>query len=91
VAQSDVSVNDQGRVTIPAQLRRELGFEPGVRLVAYAEDGRLVLEDRRHLLARIQEEVARGAVAAGMEGSAAEELIAERRAEAERENQAPAS
>jgi AbrB family looped-hinge helix DNA binding protein len=91
VAQADVSVNDQGRVTIPAQLRRELGFEPGVRLVAYAEGGRLVLEDRRHLLARIQDEVARGGAAAGIEGSAAEGLIAERRAEAERENRAPSS
>ena len=54
--------------------------------MAYVEDGRLVLEDRGHLLARIQDEVARGAAAVGAVGSAADELIAERRAEAEREN-----
>jgi AbrB family looped-hinge helix DNA binding protein len=82
VTQSEISVNDQGRVTIPAQIRQELGLAPGSRLVAYVEDGRLVLEERRHLLARIQDVVAREAEAAGASGSAVDELIAERRAAA---------
>jgi AbrB family looped-hinge helix DNA binding protein len=86
VTRAELSVNEQGRVTIPAQLRRELGITPGSRLVASVEDGRLVLEDRRHLLSRIQDEIARSSAAAGISGSAADELIAERRAEAEREN-----
>jgi AbrB family looped-hinge helix DNA binding protein len=85
VTQAEVSVNDQGRVTIPAQIRQELGLTPGARLVAYVEDGRLVLEERRHLLARVQDRVAREAAAAGVTGSAVDELIAERRRAAQRE------
>jgi AbrB family looped-hinge helix DNA binding protein len=85
VTQTEVSVNDQGRVTIPAQIRQELGLAPGSRLVAYVEDGRLVLEERRHLLARIQDVVARKAEASGATGSAVDELIADRRASVRRE------
>jgi AbrB family looped-hinge helix DNA binding protein len=85
VSHAEVSVNDQGRVTIPAQMRHELGLAPGSRLVAYVEDGRLVLEERRHLLARIQDVVARETEAAGATGSAVDELIADRRAAARRE------
>ena len=50
----------------------------------YVEDGRLVLEDRRHLLGRIQDRVARDAGATEA-GSAVDELIADRRVEAHRE------
>ncbi|GAA1302803.1 AbrB/MazE/SpoVT family DNA-binding domain-containing protein [Pseudonocardia xinjiangensis] len=85
MTQSEVSVNEQGRVTIPAQIRQELGLAPGSRLVAYVEGGRLVLEERRHLLARIQDVVARETEAAGATGSAVDELIAERRAAGRRE------
>jgi len=85
VTRSDVSVNEQGRVTIPAQIRQEFGLQPGSRLVVYVEDGRLVMEDRRHLLARIQADVARQAQPSGKRSSAVEELIADRRAEAARE------
>jgi AbrB family looped-hinge helix DNA binding protein len=86
MTQADVFVNEQGRVTIPAQMRRELGLEPGSRLVAYVEDGRLVLEDRKHLLTRIQDTVARGA---STTSSPVDELIAERRADAAREAEDP--
>jgi AbrB family looped-hinge helix DNA binding protein len=72
-------------VTIPAQIRQELGLAPGSRLVAYVEGGRLVLEERRHLLARIQDVVAREAEAAGATGSAVDELIDDRRSAAGRE------
>jgi AbrB family looped-hinge helix DNA binding protein len=89
VTQAEVSVNDQGRVTIPAQIRQELGLAPGSRLVAYVEDGRLVLEKRRNLLARIQNVVARKAEAAGATGSAVDELIADRRAAMHREAREP--
>jgi AbrB family looped-hinge helix DNA binding protein len=84
VTHADVSVNEQGRVTIPASLRQELGFKPGSRVVAYVEDGRLVIEDRRHLLARLQDEVVRRA--AGSTGSVVDELLEERRAEAASED-----
>jgi AbrB family looped-hinge helix DNA binding protein len=82
-----VIVNDQGRVTIPAPLRQQLGLVPGSRAVAYIDDGRLVIEDRRHLLARLQDQVARLADAAGAEaGSVVDELLAERRADAAAES-----
>lgn len=83
---AEVEVNAQGRVTLPAPLRSELGLVPGARLVAYIEDGRLVLEQREHLLARLQERVIRAAAASGHTGSASDELISERRAEAGRED-----
>jgi Arc/MetJ-type ribon-helix-helix transcriptional regulator len=50
--------------------------------VAYIDDGRLVIEDRRHLLARLQDEVARLADAGEGTGSVVDELLAERRADA---------
>jgi AbrB family looped-hinge helix DNA binding protein len=71
-------------VTIPAQVRQELGLVAGSRLVMYVEDGRLVLEDGHHLLGRIQDRVSREAGASGA-GSAVDELIADRRVEASRE------
>ncbi|HET6502246.1 MAG TPA: AbrB/MazE/SpoVT family DNA-binding domain-containing protein [Amycolatopsis sp.] len=46
-----LSVNDQGRVTIPARIRQELGLKPGTSVVAYVEDGRLIVESREHLAA----------------------------------------
>ncbi|HEY3895394.1 MAG TPA: AbrB/MazE/SpoVT family DNA-binding domain-containing protein [Pseudonocardiaceae bacterium] len=79
-----MSVNGQGRVTIPAQVRREAGIEVGVPLVVYIEDGRVVIEPRHRLADRIRRDVA--ATWAG-EGSAVEELIADRRSEAAREDQ----
>jgi AbrB family looped-hinge helix DNA binding protein len=78
---SVLSVNEQGRVTIPAPLRQELGFQPGARLVAYVEDGRLVLEDRKHLLHRLQAKV----IGETGPGSLVDELIDDRRVEAARE------
>ena len=70
-------------MTIPAPLRQQLGLVPGSRAVAYIDDGRLVIEDRRHLLARLQDEVARQAESAGAgTGGVVDELLAERRADA---------
>lgn len=79
---AELRVNPQGRVTIPASLRSALGFEPGTNVVAYVEDGRLVLEHRDHLLARLQNDVLAAAARSGRDGSAVDELIEERRAQA---------
>jgi AbrB family looped-hinge helix DNA binding protein len=81
-----VTATPDGRVTIPAPLRRAAGIEPGQRLVVSVEDGRVVLESWTHLLARVQRRVAEAT--AGHESGilASEELIAERRAEAARED-----
>jgi hypothetical protein len=54
-------------------------------LVVYVEDGRVVIEERSHLLARIQDEAIRAAIAAGHTGSAVDELIVDRRTQAARE------
>jgi AbrB family looped-hinge helix DNA binding protein len=69
------AASPDGRVTIPAQLRRAAGIKSGQRLVAYVEDGRVVLEEWGHLLRRVQDRVAE---ATGKHpGSAVDELIAE--------------
>jgi AbrB family looped-hinge helix DNA binding protein len=73
-----LAVGERGRVVIPADLRRELGIGPGSTLVAHVENGsRLVLEDRRAVVARL-----RGAWAADDGRSAVAELLDERKAEA---------
>jgi len=79
---AELAVNEQGRVTIPAQIRRAAGIEAGALLVAYVEDGRVVLETREQLAARLRRDVA---AAWTGEGSVVEELLADRRAEAANE------
>ena len=82
---AEVMVNAQGRVTIPAQVRRDAGIEVGTRLVMYVEDGRVVLESRAQLADRLRRDVAE-AWQGPAEMSAVDELIAERRAEAAAED-----
>jgi AbrB family looped-hinge helix DNA binding protein len=82
-SRSELTLNEQGRVTIPAQIRRAAGLEAGTPLVAYVEDGRVILETREQLAARLRRDVAASWVG---EGSVVDELIADRRAEAAREN-----
>jgi bifunctional DNA-binding transcriptional regulator/antitoxin component of YhaV-PrlF toxin-antitoxin module len=71
-----------GRVLVPVELRRELSFEPGVTLVAHRDGDRLVLESRDAILRRVRNEFA---AAVPRDVSLADELITERRREAERE------
>lgn len=71
-------IGAQGRLVLPAAMRRELAIEPGDELAAHLEDGRIVLEPRAELLRRIQSEF-RGSRA---KRSLVDELIAERRREA---------
>ena len=80
--QQEVYLRDQGRVVIPAALRRALGFHAGDELVARSEDGRLVIEKpdviKRRLKARFE---------AASDRSLSAELLKDRRAEAKKENQ----
>ncbi|MHB8440025.1 MAG: AbrB/MazE/SpoVT family DNA-binding domain-containing protein [Acidimicrobiales bacterium] len=79
-----MTVGDSGRVVIPADLRRSLGIGPGDTLVARVEAGpRLVLEDRKVAVRRL-----RGVLRphARRHRSTVEELLIERRAEADLEN-----
>lgn len=86
---AEVSAGSDGRLTIPAQIRRAANIEPGRTLIAYVDKGRVVLEERSHLIKRIQEETIAAVQASGTATSLADDLIAERRAEAVREDTRP--
>lgn len=75
--------SDNGRLTIPADVRRAAGIQSGQRLVVYVEDGRVVIEGRHRLAGRLRRDVM--ACWTGS-GSAVDELIAEGRAEAVRDD-----
>jgi AbrB family looped-hinge helix DNA binding protein len=79
VPRGEVAATQDGRVTIPAQVRRAAGIEPGATLVVYVEDGRVVIETRDQLAARIKRDVTSAWTGPG---SVVDELISERRAEA---------
>src|SRR5262249_44635870 len=79
-----IRVGPQGRLVIPASMRRALGLQTGEVLVARVEEDRLVLERPRGALARLQRTF-QAAVPEGV--SLADELVADRRAEARREEE----
>jgi AbrB family looped-hinge helix DNA binding protein len=66
---------------IPAELRRKLGLNDGDELVARDEDGRLVIEPRSAVLTRIRRRLR----TLPTEVSLVDDLLAERRREAQRE------
>jgi AbrB family looped-hinge helix DNA binding protein len=76
-----VGVRPQGRVVIPARIRRELSISAGDEFVARVEEGQIILESRGGLLRRLKDRYAR--VPEGV--SLADELVDERRREARRE------
>jgi AbrB family looped-hinge helix DNA binding protein len=80
--QEQVTVGDRGRIVLPASIRSALGLEPGTRMLVSAEsDGSLTLRPYRAVAEEgrgMFSELAKG-------GSLVEELIAERRGEAHRE------
>jgi AbrB family looped-hinge helix DNA binding protein len=76
-----VHLGRQGRLVIPAALRKLLGFEEGDTLVAREEAGRLVLEKQAMVKQRLKARFA----GVSKDRSLADELIAERREEAKRE------
>ncbi|MBO4240826.1 MULTISPECIES: AbrB/MazE/SpoVT family DNA-binding domain-containing protein [Pseudonocardia] len=82
---AEVVVNQDGRILIPAQVRRDLGSTAGSTLLLSVEDGRVVMESRAQLVARMRREIA-AEWQGDPQDSAADELIAERRAEAATED-----
>ena len=74
-----VKLGKQGRLVVPAPLRRELELEAGDELVARAEQGRLVFEPKAAVVERLRSRFR------DVKGSIAEELLRERREEAARE------
>jgi AbrB family looped-hinge helix DNA binding protein len=77
-------INQNGRIVIPAAIRHEMGLKAGESLLMEVEDGVLRIETHRARIRRIQEEFAQynrpGVLAS-------DELIAERREEARREEE----
>ena len=80
-AEGEVRIGPQGRLVVPARIRQALSFRPGDTLVASIEDGRLILEKQEAVLARLKIAFAQ----IPPEVSLVDELIAERREEARRE------
>lgn len=80
-ASMDVSLGRQGRLVIPAPLRRSLGLEEGDRLVARQDGNRLVIEKPEHIKQRLKARFAQ----VPAERRLVDELIAERRQESRRE------
>ena len=72
---NEVRVDQQGRVVIPAHIRRSMGIRSGEMLIAKVRDGQLVLEKRDQILARLKSTFSN----VPGEISLADELIAERR------------
>ena len=80
----ELVVGDRGRVVLPSDIRAALGLEPGDRMLLSTEpDGSLRLRPYRAVAKRglglLADLAPRG-------GSMVDELIAERRAEARRED-----
>jgi len=80
-ASVEVSLGRQGRLVIPAPLRRSLGLEEGDRLVARQDADRLVLEKPEQIKQRLKARFAQ----VPLERRLVDELIAERREESRRE------
>jgi len=76
------SMSPNGRIVIPAAIRQEMGWSAGDTLLLELEDGVLRVESFDARLARIQDELVE---LVGPERMISDELIAERRAEAWRE------
>lgn len=73
-----VSIGPQGRLVVPSTIRHQLGIVPGDTLLMSVEDNRLVLEKREVVLERLRRRFAH----IPPEVRLADQLLAERRAEA---------
>lgn len=81
--QYKLAVDRQGRVVLPIDLRRELGIDGGGQLTVSVEGDVVHLDSRRLAIRRMQREL-RELLPKGVLLS--DELIADRRAEARRED-----
>ncbi len=78
-----LEVGPQGRIVIPAAMRKLMGIETGSTLVASVVDGKLVLETQGQLLNQFYSRFAQARMQPDL--AVADALIAERRAEAAHE------
>jgi bifunctional DNA-binding transcriptional regulator/antitoxin component of YhaV-PrlF toxin-antitoxin module len=79
----EVMIEGQGCVVIPAELCKAIGGVPGGTLIVYVENGKLVLEQRNNILARLRARFSQ--IPADV--SLSDELIHDRKAEAREENE----
>lgn len=75
-----VRVGPKGRVVLPAPVRRELSIEEGDELVVIVEDDGVMLMTREAAIARLR------LLMGPSDGTAVDEFLEQKRAEAEREN-----
>ena len=78
-----VTLGAQGRLVIPARLRRRLGLKTGDELIISVKDGRLIAETPDQVFERIRAAVAH----VPRDVSIVDSLIEDRKAEAKRENE----
>lgn len=71
----EATVGPEGRILIPAEVRRAAGLEPGTHVVISVEGEQVVLIPHDAIKRRLRR------MFASVEGSMAEDLIAERRSE----------
>ncbi len=76
------AMSENGRIVIPAAYRKSMGLKPGEALVMRMDEDGIHIQSRRQALARAQAQV-RKYVPEGV--SLVDDLIAERRREAKRE------
>ena len=82
VQDREVQLGAQGRIVVPATLRKDMGLKPGDRLIARREGDCLILEPRSVIRNRLQQ---RFSTVPG-QANLVDELIAERRREAQAES-----
>ena len=76
-----VRLGPQGRLVVPAELRRELDLPEGAELAIRSDGRRLILEPRREVLRRLRRRFADAG-----DVSLADELAADRAEEVRRES-----
>lgn len=81
-SQTEIQLGNQGRLVIPAPFRQALGFESGDRLIVRLENDSLVLEKAETVKKRLKNRFAQLPESVSL----ADELIAERRTEANKES-----
>jgi AbrB family looped-hinge helix DNA binding protein len=76
-----IRMGPQGRIVVPAQLRHELELDEGAEMAIRSDGRRLILEPRAEVLRRLRRRFG------DVDVSLADELAADRRAEALRESE----
>ncbi len=78
---------ENGRLSIPARQRKQLGLEDGGMVITRVENGELRIRPVRAVLAELQDKVSGRLAAAGVKPGErlSDQLIADRREEAARE------